>query len=185
MSNPSVTQVLSPWSDFSKIPEDVLEYAAWRGTEVHRLCSIYARGLPIIGEIRPSCAGFFLSFQQWVDTCVEKVHLVEAELAHPAYGYIGHPDLIVTIKGDPGPTLVDLKTPVIESPTWKGQLSAYDELAQVNGHEIYRVGVLMLKRDGGTAKFKEYKRDGRDLAAFLSALTAYRFFGGGENGKRS
>ena len=181
---PSVTQVLSPFADFSKIPEGVLEYAAWRGTEVHRLCACYAKGLPIIGEVKPSCAGFLLSYQQWFDRCVEKVHLVEAELTHPAYGYCGHPDLIATLRGDPGPTMIDLKTPAVESPTWKGQLSAYDELARVNDRPVIRCGSLMLKRDGGIAKFKEYKRDGRDLAAFLAALTAFRFFGG-DNGKRS
>ena len=57
---PSVTQVLSPFADFSQIPEGVLEYASWRGTEVHRLCACYAKGLPIIGDVKPSCAGFFL-----------------------------------------------------------------------------------------------------------------------------
>ena len=74
--------------------------------------------------------------------------------------------------------MIDYKTPIIESPTWCGQLAAYDELARVNDKPVIRCGSLMLKKDGGIAKFKEYKRDGRDLAAFLAALTAFRFFGG-------
>jgi hypothetical protein len=175
----SVTRVLSPYTDFSAIPHDILEYASWRGTEVHRLCACYALGLPII-EIKPACAGFFLSFQEWFDRCVEKVHLVEARLTHPAYLYCGHPDLIATLRGDPGPTMIDHKTPVIESPTWKCQLAAYDELATVNGIPVIRCGSLQLQRDGGTAKFREYTRDGRNLAVFLAALTAQRFFEGGK-----
>ena len=185
MSTPSVTEVLSPWTDFSQIPEDVLEYASWRGTEVHRLCAVYAMGLPIIGEIPPSCAGFFWSFQAWFDTCVEDVRLVEEELVHPAYGYHGHPDLIATLRGDPGPTMIDLKTPSVEAPAWKLQLAGYDELARANDMPVIRCGSLMLKRDGGTAKLKEYIRDGRDIAAFLAALTAYRYINGENNGKRS
>jgi len=176
MIGPSVTQVLRPFVDFSRIPEDVLEYAAWRGTEVHRLCSIYAKGLPIIGEIKPSCAGYFLSFQQWFDLAVEKAHLVEAELEDPTYQYHGHPDLICTLRGDPGMTLIDLKTPITESPTWRGQIAAYARLAEVNNHPVIRCGSLQLKQDGGRAKFREYKRDGRDFAAFLAALTAQRYF---------
>ena len=174
----SVTQVLSPFADFSKVRADVLEYAAWRGTEVHRLCSIYARSLPIVGEIRRECAGFFLSFQQWFDMNVEQVIFAEKYLEHPAYQYCGHPDLCCLLRGDPGNTLIDLKTPSTESPTWRGQVSAYGELAEVNDYPIVRCGSLLLKKDGGIAKFKEYKRDGRDLAAFLAALTAYRYFGG-------
>lgn len=172
----SVTQALRPFVDFSKIPDHVLEAAAQRGTETHRLCSTYARGLPIIGAIAPECSGYFLSFQQWFDLSVEKVHLVEAHLEDPVYLFCGHPDLICTLRGDPGPTLIDLKTPITEAPTWRGQLSAYDRLAEVNNCPVIRCGSLQLKRDGNPAKFREYKRDGRDFAAFLNALTAYRYF---------
>lgn len=175
----SVTQALSPYADFSGISPDVLEHAGWRGTEVHRLCAAYALGLPILKDIPPSAAGYFLSFQEWFRN-VGEVVLSEPRLEDPAYKFCGHPDMVVRLRGDSGDTLVDLKTPAIESPTWKGQLAAYDRLCEVNGYAISRVGSLRLRKDGGTARFTEYIRDGRDFAAFLAALTAYRFFGKGD-----
>jgi len=174
----SVTRVLSPYTDFSAIAPDVLEHAGWRGTEVHALCAIHARGLPALRDVPPSGAGYFLSFQEWFRN-VLGVILVEPRLEDPIYKFCGHPDLLVRLRGDSGDTLVDLKTPAVESPTWKGQLAGYARLCEVNGYHITRVGSLRLRKDGGTARFTEYIRDGRDFAAFLAALTAYRFFGKG------
>src|SRR5690348_16409857 len=38
---PSVTQILEPLVDFSKIPAAVLEYAKLRGEAVHLACELY------------------------------------------------------------------------------------------------------------------------------------------------
>lgn len=176
---PSVTQVLGKYADFSRVPPEALEFAAWRGSEVHQLCACYAQGLPVVRAIPPSAAGYFLSFQHWFDGCVQEVIAVEPAWQDPTYLFEGHPDLVLVIKGDPGPSIIDLKTPVTESPTWKGQLAAYDRLADVNGIQAHRIGTLRLDPRGGPAKLREYTKDGRDFAAFLAALTAHRFFTGG------
>ncbi len=43
MIYPSVTEVLQPWSDFSRIPPAVLEAAASRGTAAHQACEAIAK----------------------------------------------------------------------------------------------------------------------------------------------
>lgn len=176
MTFPSVTRVMGRYSDFSRVPQDALDHAAWRGTEVHRLCAAYAQGLPIIGEIPPACTGYFLSYQHWFDRTVETVRAVEPTIEDPIYQYIGHPDLIARLKGDTGWSLWDLKTPRTRTKVWQGQLAAYHRLCGVAGIEIVRLGVIQLHPEGGDAKLTEYEMDGRDLAAFLAALTAHRYF---------
>ena len=176
MQTISVTQVLSTYQDFSSIKSAVLEYAAWRGKEVHRICGSIALGLPYFSEIPSSCAGYVLSFQQWFERSVECVHLVERQLSDEVFGFTGTPDLIVTMKGESALTLVDLKTPTLLQRVWQGQLAAYRHLARKNGYPVERVFSLRLDRDGKLPKVKEYQDDGRDLAAFMAALTAHRYF---------
>ena len=125
----SVTQALEPFTDFSNIPPHVLEHAAWRGTEVHKICAGIARGLWAPAPSQ-ELAGRIQSFKRWFSATVEKVVFVEREFICTCYGYIGHPDLGVIIRGDRGITVIDLKTPIIEGSTWRGQLAAYRHLVE-------------------------------------------------------
>jgi hypothetical protein len=60
-----VTEILSPYNDFSHVPADVLEAAAARGTEVHLFCAAYAQG---IWSAPPAeIAGYCDSFRAWFD----------------------------------------------------------------------------------------------------------------------
>lgn len=175
MNFPSVTSVISPWADFSAIRPEVLENAARRGTDVHRICSALALGL-WVPSIPDDCAGFVLSFEQWIPV-VQDVIMAEDELVDPSMGFLGHPDLIVRIKGDRGLTMVDLKTPATTNKAWRLQLAAYRRLAEVNGFEISRVLSLRLRKDGGRPIVNEYTGTYQeDLAVFLAALTCWKFF---------
>ena len=69
---PSVTTVIGPWQDFSRIPPGVLEHASSRGTAVHEVCAVYSRGLFAVvddEEVRPYfesfCAAMSIGFL-WV-----------------------------------------------------------------------------------------------------------------------
>jgi len=175
---PSVTQVLSPWSDFSRISEDVLARAAERGTQVHRICAAIALGL-WVPNIPPECAGYVLSFQAWL-TVVQDVIFCEERLHDPVYGFNGMPDMIVRIKGDSGHSLLDLKSPAAVAPTWRIQLAAYQRLAEANGYNISRVFSLRLDKNGGRAKVDEYTgTSANDLRVFLACLTAFKHFSNG------
>jgi len=175
----SVTQVLSPFTDFSKIKEDVLTRATERGIAVHRACALVARGL-WVKALPEDCQGYVQSFQKWYDYMVVKVIAVEAELKNEAFGYKGHPDLIAILKGKKYPSIIDYKTPVALRKVWKGQLSAYRDLALADKtliiNHIDGVGSLRLHPDGGTAKMQWYEESAIDFNNFLCALKAYRAF---------
>lgn len=177
---PSVTQVIGPLADFSRVPPDVLEIACDRGIEVHEFAASYARGLFVDEEsISPHCRGFFHSFKDWIDHHVYEVHLVERELVDPINCYKGHPDLIVIIRGDITLSLVDLKTPRVQSPLWRLQLAAYANLARKAGYDIHRVCALRLHPQGLYPTLTEYTgMILRDLNVFLSALNVWRFING-------
>ena len=174
MSLPTVTQVLKPWADFSMVRPEVLAMAAERGTDAHRICAAILRGL-WVPSIPEDCRGFVLSFRSWLPF-VQDIHLVEGELIDPALGFAGHPDMIVTLKGDSRPAVIDLKTPATKCRLWRAQLAAYKHLAIVNDWHVNRVASLRLKRDGSRPIFDEYTDSAQDMAAFTAALNAHRWF---------
>lgn len=172
---PSVTQVLGVWSDFGAVKPEVLERAAARGTEVHRICAAMAQGLPIY-SVPAECAGYILSFERWLPK-VERVVLAEVEFCDPGLGFMGHPDLLLQMTGDSCLSLVDLKTPASKSPLWRAQLAAYWHLAEANGHKVGRAFSLRLRQDGGLPIADEYTGTiWNDLGGFIHALNAYRYF---------
>lgn len=172
---PSVTTVLSVFSDFSKIDPRVLEAAAQRGTEVHRICSAIASGLHV-PAIPEDIRGYVQSFQSWFDR-VEDVLLVEQRLRDPVFMYHGKPDLVVRLRGDQAPRLIDLKTPLSRGRLWSAQIAAYERLFTVaTGQECPHSGTLRLRRDGRPPIFDECRHGPSDLQAFLCALGAYRHF---------
>ncbi len=177
MSLPSVTQVLSPFSDFSGVRPEVLEHAAARGTKVHAVCAAYAQGL-WVPKLDPEVQPYFDSFRRWFDAMVDgEANGVELEVISKAHGYVGHLDLAVSIRGDEGVSIIDIKTPATKNRLWSAQLAAYRVAYEEHwGRAAIRVASLRLKKDGSRAIFDEYTTSAQDFAAFLSALNAYRWF---------
>lgn len=179
MNYPSVTQVLGVYADFTGVKPEVLAHAAARGTAVHAACHAHITGLwvpPLDDEVQP----YFDSFRRWADAMVTAVHAAERRMVDDVNGYTGQPDLSCTLRGDSISeiTVVDYKTPSTKSRLWAAQLAAYGNLCAVTIGEPKRLASLRLKRDGGRAIFDEYTRSHQDLAAFLAALTAYKWFKG-------
>lgn len=171
----SVTQALSPYSDFSRVPPATLEAACERGSQVHAIIASILKGL-WVPEIPESCHPYIDSFNLWLPV-VEEVVMVEETLIDKAHGYKGTPDAILRIKGDEGYTLVDWKSPVVESKSWRLQISAYRALAMQNGYLIHRTGALQLSPKGKAAKFREYSGTiVHDYSLFLNALSIYKYF---------
>ena len=175
---PSVTQVIGPWQDFSRIPPGVLLHASERGTIVHDACANIARGLFILPP-EPEIAGYVDSFRAWFDLMVAEVLLVEERLVDMDLGFSGQLDLIVIAKNAEC-LLVDLKTPPGLKRAWRAQLAGYHRLAVIHGHAPDRVGSLRLSPEGKMAKMDWYDPQGQDLAAFLSCLNCFRYFHGGQ-----
>ena len=173
----SVTQALSPFSDFSRVPPGVLESACLKGSQVHAIIASLLQGL-WVPEIPESCQPYIDSFNLWLPV-VDEVVMVEETLTDKAHGYKGTPDAILRIKGDEGYVVIDWKSPVTQSLSWEVQVSAYRKLAQLAYPDllINRVGVLQLSPEGRPAKFRDYTGPMEQrFSIFLNALSCYRFF---------
>lgn len=170
----SVTTVLHPFADFSAVPPHRLALAAERGTAVHAACAAYARGLPVL--LPEGAALFYESFRKWFNRYVSRALFVEAEFTDPrTYRIIGHPDLVCELV-DGRVVVVDYKTPATESRLWRAQLAAYCYLVAPILGRIPEGMALMLSGTGAPAKAKHYQYQAEDFAAFVAALTAYRYF---------
>jgi hypothetical protein len=178
MKSYSVTTVLGPFTDFSSVPSGILEKAITRGKDTHRYSIAYALGM-LFQEVPDYIKGYFDSFKRWFDKYVEKVYFAEVLLKDEILGFHGHPDLFVRMV-DGRDVVPDIKTPAVESPTWKAQLSAYRHLVKVNERlpEYPECMALQPRKDGREAKAILYNYADRDFRAFLSALNAYRYFKG-------
>lgn len=172
----SVTQVLGRYSDFSRVPPEVLQAASERGTVIHQICAAMAEGL-WIPEIPPAYAFYIQSFTLWFGAVVDKVIATEPELRCKKYGFMGHPDLICRLQGDKDLTLIDLKSPVTLQKSWPIQISAYFHLAKERWPNIKRIGSLRLSPEGKSAKFDEFTKDiSRYFNLFLSALNLHKYY---------
>lgn len=170
-----VTEVIAPWTDFSKVPPDVLQNAATRGTAVHEICARIAAGEFVMG-IPDDLFGYVDSFRQWFDSQVARVILAEERLFDHQWGFSGQIDLVVEAKSDGLVWLVDIKTPVTAYPQWKMQIAAYRNLLmKEKGILPKRTGSLQLDPDGKVPRMKWYEDSATDLNAFLSALNVYRY----------
>lgn len=174
----SVTDVMGMAFRADKIPPHVLEHAASRGTVVHRCCSLYARRIWFKMPGDKKTAGYIESFKAWWDHFIDKtrpIH-VELELICSTFGFMGHPDIIAHMRHETLPVVIDLKTPRITSPTWKGQLASYKHLAKVNGFETGKARSLQLQPNGSAARAAIYEDHYQDFAAFLNGLNFFRYF---------
>lgn len=166
---PSVTRILSPWSNFGHVNPDVLANAAARGDRVHAACAAYALDYPV-ERLEIGDTGYFESFREWFDATVEAVVCVEEEYRDEKYGFMGHPDIVAILRGGDS-CVIDLKTPRTTSPSWRLQLAAYAHLTQAQ-----RCFSLRLSPTGGRAIVDEVKDWRRDFAIFLNALSVWRYF---------
>ncbi len=171
----SVTEILKKYQDFSMISPDVLDNAAARGTAVHAACAAYANQ-----AFMPCPAkhmGYVKSFITWFDQMVVKVCSVEKRLTDHEFFFSGCPDLIVILKGDEFPTVVDNKTPAAFNSIWCGQMAAYIYLSRKIAKLFVKGALtLRLKPNGGMPLVDSYEESARDLQAFWSALWAHRYF---------
>ena len=179
MKLPSVTTVLSPFSDFSMVRPEVLRKAAERGTRVHTACAIIAMELWSPSAPREGDAPYCTSFLKWVDIAGIKFVSVEEEFTDMDLGYFGHPDAIVRYPGEQGLTVIDYKTPMSISRSWHPQIAAYAHLARKHGYDVRRGLAVRLRKNGGPAIATEIDVDGEPWIAFLNALGVHKYFNTG------
>lgn len=179
MKKISVTQILSPFTDFSRIDPATLAAAADRGTKVHAMAAAHLAGIyaPFSSDSRINL--FYLSFREWCDKFIKQVFFTEHEFIDERLGLVGHPDMGVELI-DGQRLIPDIKTPQAHGPTWRAQTAAYLYLANREyGDGFFMAGAaLQLHPEGKMPKMTIYKTTAADWSAFLSALNAYRYFKG-------
>jgi hypothetical protein len=172
---PSVTQIVSPWVDFSRVPEGILNAASERGSKAHHACSNRAMGLWSL-EVPQDIRGYYDSFLRWFDPVVEEVLMVEDRLVDETLGFHGQPDILVRSKHGEI-LLVDLKTPAALKRAWRLQMSGYYRLVTIaTPWTPHRTGTLRLHPEGRIPKMDWFDESAEDFPMFLQALNLYRYF---------
>jgi len=176
MNLPSVTQILQPYQDFSKVSPDTLLYASERGRKVHGVCGAIALNLPFLDDMPGDHQGYIESFKKWFHSQVREVIGVEIEVTS-RHGYTGHIDLIVRLKNN-SICIIDMKTPLAGSLTWKAQIAAYKRAYCGFHGSADCAGTLQLSPHGKTPKMTwlDEKEENQAFLAFLGALNAQLYF---------
>ena len=168
-----VTSVMSPFTDFSMVRPDALEYAGQRGTRVHTVISALLR-YKWLPKIEEDIKGYVSSFKLFRDNILNTA-FTEKTFEDQLYGLTGTLDFGGYLRDRPKDfTILDWKTPITKSPTWKGQLSAYQYLARE--YNPKRIGSFQPDPKGGPGKMTWYEDSATVWEAYLCALTAYKFF---------
>ena len=160
-----VTHVLGKFIDFGSIPDQVLYKAAQRGGGVHRGCAAF-----VLGAWSPKNVdyqGYVDSFKGWYNLYVDKVLMVEQHFVDEHFGFQGRVDFVFKLVTG-FVALVDIKTPVTESRTWKCQLAAYKTLIESNTDVVINKCLALQLKAGGQPPLAfpyEYYHD--DFAVFI------------------
>jgi len=172
---PSVTTLLAPYSgieELKRMRPAVIERAAERGSIVHGYCESVASGMMPL-DVKPELRGYLDSFYCWFEH-VEAVVEVECRLFDFQRGFHGQFDILCRMRGDPGLSLWDYKTPESTNRVWPLQIAAYRHLARIHGHETVRGGMIRLRKSGRPPLIDEYTAtERRDWSLFVSVLNVH------------
>lgn len=171
-----VTEILSPYNDFSRVPPQILKNKQVIGQLTHDFCEAYVLDL-LIEPIPEEIKFYFDCFKNWFDFTVDKVINAEERLYSQQYYITGKYDALVRLRGSKETVLLDYKTCFATSKTWQLQTAAYDILLQEDrGLKVDRRCALKLDGKGASLKLIEYTDHQGDREMFLNVLRSYRFF---------
>jgi len=171
-----VTSVLAIYSNYDKVPENILNYTTERGTRIHKYCELYALNM-LFETVDLDCVEYVQAFIDFFDENVEKVIHAEKRFFCDESLFQGQVDLICYLKNYQGASLIDIKSSLKYSKTWNLQTAAYKHLAVTNNFEVDNRLVLQVKKD---SKFQIYEfqeenyKDEIDL--YMQILKAHRYF---------
>ena len=170
----SVTTVLSPFINTEWFKSE----HAYRGSYVHNALKNHLLGI-WSPEPPEEYKGYLESGILWIEDNVAEILMVEngdrTRLVDPVNRYSGQPDLIATLKINPEPGIIDWKTSLAIGATWMGQISAYWNLARLNGWPDISWGAsVRLRKSGKIALSNFIPNLNLELQYFLNANAAYR-----------
>lgn len=148
---PSVTEIIKPLYDFSRIPPNVLENAGNYGKAVHLMIKLWLAEELDTQSLDPALIKPLEGFINWFKKQTEAGQLEYAEkpLYNKKLGYAGTPDLVFS------EAIVDIKTRPYNAATDPLQLAGYAGL--VAGTCLKRY-VLFIDLDGNVKLTNAYKK---------------------------
>lgn len=165
--------------------------AAALGAAVHEAVRLFNLALRPDGRFRPFDDAYSAlepperrlvdAYIAWHDAAVARTVAVERRVTHHGYQYAGTLDLLVEIRGDTLPALVDIKTTGDVYPEQALQLAAYQAALESEDVRVGRRLIVWLPKDDlGRYQVVEFGPDAypMDFRHFLYALELWRRFEG-------
>lgn len=170
---PGVTEVLSLFADYARVPRGVLEAKRLLGRAVHKAIELYEADELDPDSIDPVWQGYFEGWLRFMGDKPGKVVGAEEIVFHAKLRYAGRLDLRYLM--DPGRLwLLDVKCTDVMSDATALQTAAYSE-ARNHMHpdeqQITKRGGLLLKPDGSYVLHSYNGPEHRnDFSLFCNAL---------------
>jgi len=167
---PSVTDILTPFVDtrwFKPIHQK-------RGSEAHRVVGCKLNN-SWAAPINPAFQGYVDTIMRWCDANIKEVVEVEKRYQDDLYKFTGKLDVVAYLV-DSRLALIDFKTAVAQSKTWKLQTGGYKLLYEKhNPDKKIDVRIAVRGREDGTknALINEYLDHTLDQNRFLYANDLY------------
>lgn len=175
---PRVSTILHILEDsYAGVPQSVLDHAAERGEELHRLCLTYLASLTGLceapGEIRQDYRAAYEAFVKWCAEFDVYPIAIEQEGINTLNGFLGHPDALILFGPIRRVTLIDLKFTATILRINKVQVIAYWHL------DLYEeaTGAMLVHINPTTGHLNVHtiKNSPTDWCAFLNALSIWRW----------
>jgi hypothetical protein len=163
-----ISAISSAYAGYYNIPRDVLDLAAYRGTEVHRLIQHYLKDLPgTADDLKPYLDSFHKFWMPYEDS---RIIALEERIYNEGLLVTGKLDLLAEVKGVI--TLMDWKCTYKTARHWAIQASGYHYIASAAypDMKIDKIEFVRLRKDGKFPEIIEYEID-HDL--FLNAHNLY------------
>lgn len=161
---PGVTSILSPLTDFSRVPPAVLEAASQFGKAVHRACELDDLGELDEAALDPALKPYLQAWRKFSAEHQVQWDVIEEPVYHNTMRYAGTPDRFGLVNGVR--TVVDIKSTAQLYPAVGPQLAAYANALL----EPFAIRMAVQLKADGTYVAKAYK-DPTDWPMFASLLT--------------
>ena len=167
---PSVTQVLAPLEDFSRVPRDVLEAARIFGQHVHEACDLLNRGELDWLSLDPALTPYVEGWRRFIEESGAVVMASEFPVGHDQLGYAGTPDVLIQMRDRLW--IPDIKSTAVVPSTVGYQTAGYAKAYhRMTGQEPKRCCVLL----DGAGRYKLHTRnESSDWEMFVSALNCFK-----------
>ena len=167
---PGVTECLSLFADYARVPRGVLEAARIRGRAVHKAIELYEAEQLDPDSVDDAVMPYLEGWIRFSSDRPLKIMASECVVYSKKYRYAGRLDLVVAFATDPDIWCVlDAKCVYDMAPETALQTAGYGQAYQETFDQAVRQrGGLQLKPDG-TYRYYPYQ-DRTDLNIFLNAL---------------